>query len=236
MASLLDLDTEVNCQLSKILSLSDNQISTSFNTDYCQTGNTTSCQDFSDSPGSHTEMPTSRFTPDRCSMGGKNASPAQHAVNDSNPRKDASPESFTSARPVRYRFNKGKTYSDLHPRSSGSSSHFSPPLTPDSHSNSCAPSRLSHRDIAALHSNPDLSPPQTASLVSGFNASTSIPQRQLDSGYAYAVHRGNGAYTRLVPADRIPQMVGLPKVQGPEGLIVLPELRGGVYMNVSIYS
>ncbi|TDZ27337.1 hypothetical protein C8035_v010522 [Colletotrichum spinosum] len=45
--------------------------------------------------------------------------------------------------------------------------------------------------------------------------------------YAYCLDRGNGNYTRLIPADSLPPLVGIPAVQNrAEGLFVLPTPRG----------
>ncbi|KAF6816238.1 chromatin remodeling complex subunit [Colletotrichum sojae] len=45
--------------------------------------------------------------------------------------------------------------------------------------------------------------------------------------YAYCLDRGNGNYTRLVPADCLPPLVGIPAVQhGADGMLVLPAPRG----------
>ena len=53
-----------------------------------------------------------------------------------------------------------------------------------------------------------------------------VLSNQLDKCYAYALDRGSGQYTRLVPADHLPPMIGLPRTQGPEELIILPTPRG----------
>ncbi|KAJ5012360.1 Chromatin remodeling factor mit1 [Colletotrichum sp. SAR 10_99] len=52
--------------------------------------------------------------------------------------------------------------------------------------------------------------------------------------YAYCLDRGNGNYTRLVPADTLPPLVGIPAVQhGAEGMLVLPAPRGLDHQNPS---
>ncbi|KAI8275871.1 Chromatin remodeling factor [Colletotrichum sp. SAR11_57] len=52
--------------------------------------------------------------------------------------------------------------------------------------------------------------------------------------YAYCLDRGNGNYTRLVPADTLPPLVGIPAVQhGAEGMLVLPSPRGLDHQNPS---
>ncbi|WYZ41615.1 hypothetical protein EsH8_V_000510 [Colletotrichum jinshuiense] len=65
-----------------------------------------------------------------------------------------------------------------------------------------------------------------------------VPERQaadmsMDMGidttgfYAYCFDRGNGNYTRLIPADLLPSLVGIPAVQhSAEGMLVLPSPRG----------
>jgi hypothetical protein len=64
-----------------------------------------------------------------------------------------------------------------------------------------------------------------------------LPIAALEEGFAYAIERGYGQYTRLVPADRLPPMVGLPVYQERDGLIILPNPRPGgyaaLYANVS---
>ncbi|KAF7556106.1 hypothetical protein G7046_g6379 [Stylonectria norvegica] len=45
-------------------------------------------------------------------------------------------------------------------------------------------------------------------------------------GYAYCLDRGNGQFTRLVPADMLPAMNEIPPVQtGPGGMVILPALQ-----------
>lgn len=49
---------------------------------------------------------------------------------------------------------------------------------------------------------------------------------QLDSCYAYCFERGNGQYTRLIPADMLPPLQNIQALQqGREGMIVLPVPR-----------
>ncbi|KAF9882031.1 c-x8-c-x5-c-x3-h type zinc finger protein [Colletotrichum karsti] len=52
--------------------------------------------------------------------------------------------------------------------------------------------------------------------------------------FAYCLDRGNGNYTRLIPADMLPPLVGIPAVQhGAEGMLVLPAPRGQDAQNPS---
>jgi hypothetical protein len=45
----------------------------------------------------------------------------------------------------------------------------------------------------------------------------------MDGFYAYCFDRGNGTYTRLIPADMIPPLMNIPATQmGCEGMLVLP--------------
>lgn len=45
--------------------------------------------------------------------------------------------------------------------------------------------------------------------------------------HGYCLDRGNGNYTRLIPADSLPPLVGIPVIQNSaEGLLVLPQPRG----------
>lgn len=50
---------------------------------------------------------------------------------------------------------------------------------------------------------------------------------QLSSAFAYGIRRADGSYTRLLPADELPALNGIPRHQGPEGLIIVPELQHG---------
>ncbi|KAL0942483.1 chromatin remodeling complex subunit [Colletotrichum truncatum] len=52
--------------------------------------------------------------------------------------------------------------------------------------------------------------------------------------FAYCLDRGNGNYTRLVPADSLPPLVGIPAVQhGAEGMLVLPAPCGLEHQNLT---
>lgn len=99
------------------------------------------------------------------------------------------------------------------------------------------------------YNSPYCSTSQWRSSCNDYNHSPSIHGLQepvtfslsvLESSYAYALDRGNGQYTRLVPADRLPTMEDLPKTQGPDGLIILPALcpgaRFGAVTDVSVFS
>ncbi|KAK8084853.1 Chromatin remodeling factor m.t1.c1 [Apiospora hydei] len=56
--------------------------------------------------------------------------------------------------------------------------------------------------------------------------SMAFPDALLDSCYAYCYDRGNGHYTRLIPADMIPTLCDVPALQqGSSGMIVLPAPR-----------
>jgi len=95
-----------------------------------------------------------------------------------------------------------------------------------------------------------MSPPSTESNYSStrgppvnctIDGSIIIKAKELETCYAYAIHRGNGLYTRLIAADRLPPMRGLAQTQDPEGLIILPMPRGsspaercGVVPDVSV--
>ncbi|TGO28491.1 hypothetical protein BPAE_0027g00580 [Botrytis paeoniae] len=50
---------------------------------------------------------------------------------------------------------------------------------------------------------------------------------QISSAFAYGICRADGSYTRLLPADELPALNGIPRHQGPEGLIIVPELQHG---------
>ncbi|KAI0406041.1 hypothetical protein F4802DRAFT_131438 [Xylaria palmicola] len=54
-----------------------------------------------------------------------------------------------------------------------------------------------------------------------------ISDAQLDSSFAYCFDRGNGKYTRLVPADMLPAFLGIPAIQQScGGMVVVPQPRG----------
>jgi hypothetical protein len=94
---------------------------------------------------------------------------------------------------------------------------------------------VSHRSIGLEQPEPAVWPSNAISVspaVGGVNASSCIPYHHLNSCYAYALDRGNGQYTQLIPADCLPALVGLPSLQGPEGLIILSQPRGPVPSNV----
>jgi hypothetical protein len=67
---------------------------------------------------------------------------------------------------------------------------------------------------------------QPIAQIQSFAQQPFIPERQLDQCFSYALDRGDGTFTRLVPADRLPLMYSLSQAQDREGLIVLPRPRG----------
>jgi len=50
-------------------------------------------------------------------------------------------------------------------------------------------------------------------------------KHQLEIAYSYGYERPDGSYTRLVPADLLPPIIGISQHQGPEGLIIVPPPR-----------
>ncbi|ORY65414.1 uncharacterized protein BCR38DRAFT_484838 [Pseudomassariella vexata] len=67
--------------------------------------------------------------------------------------------------------------------------------------------------------------PQNASITSYPNMATFLDM-QLDATYAYCYDRGNGRYTRLIPADTLPPLRDVPATQyGCSGMVVLPQPR-----------
>ncbi|KAI0427618.1 hypothetical protein F5Y09DRAFT_350313 [Xylaria sp. FL1042] len=65
-----------------------------------------------------------------------------------------------------------------------------------------------------------------ASVVSYPNLSA-LFGASLDESFAYCYDRGNGQYTRLIPADMLPPLQNIPAIQqGYTGMIVLPQPRG----------
>ncbi|RYP71097.1 hypothetical protein DL771_005031 [Monosporascus sp. 5C6A] len=71
-------------------------------------------------------------------------------------------------------------------------------------------------------------PPQLSSTgdtaeVVGAGSGSVFSDAQLDASYAYCFDRGNGQFTRLVPADMLPPLRDVPAVQyGCAGMLVLP--------------
>ncbi|KAI2630142.1 hypothetical protein GGS21DRAFT_545241 [Xylaria nigripes] len=54
-----------------------------------------------------------------------------------------------------------------------------------------------------------------------------ITDAQLDDTYSYCYDRGNGQYTRLIPADMLPPLQHIPAIQQScAGMVVVPQPRG----------
>ncbi|KAI8625738.1 hypothetical protein F5Y19DRAFT_242609 [Xylariaceae sp. FL1651] len=69
-----------------------------------------------------------------------------------------------------------------------------------------------HHHHPSFMSHPNLSP---------------LSDAQLDSNFAYCYDRGNGQYTRLIPADMLPPLQNIPAVQQScVGMVILPQPRG----------
>ncbi|KAK8045150.1 hypothetical protein PG993_005174 [Apiospora rasikravindrae] len=69
-------------------------------------------------------------------------------------------------------------------------------------------------------------PPTGISSLYPPSDSMVFPDALLDSCYAYCYDRGNGHYTRLIPADMIPSLCDVPALQQDfSGMIVLPAPR-----------
>lgn len=50
-------------------------------------------------------------------------------------------------------------------------------------------------------------------------------EAQLNTAYGYAIQRQDGSFTRLIRADNLEPINGIPQSQGPQGLIIVPEPR-----------
>ncbi|KAI0012330.1 hypothetical protein F4779DRAFT_634270 [Xylariaceae sp. FL0662B] len=62
------------------------------------------------------------------------------------------------------------------------------------------------------------------SSMAGYPNIAIFSDAQLDSSYAYCYDRGNGQYTRLIPADMLPPLRDIPALQqGCSSMIVLPQ-------------
>jgi hypothetical protein len=63
-------------------------------------------------------------------------------------------------------------------------------------------------------------------VLAPYPGMATISDAQLNTSFAYCYDRGNGKYTRLIPADMLPPLRDAPAVQqGCQGMIVLPQLR-----------
>ncbi|KAH6655544.1 hypothetical protein BKA67DRAFT_690327 [Truncatella angustata] len=81
------------------------------------------------------------------------------------------------------------------------------------------------RGISSYPVRPPSRMEQHAPLMAYPNMAT-FSDTQLDSSYAYCFDRGNGQYTRLIPADMLPPLQNIPALQqGCQGMIVMPMPR-----------
>lgn len=70
-------------------------------------------------------------------------------------------------------------------------------------------------------------PQQGLGVTSFPNLGSPISDAQLDDSFAYCYDRGNGQYTRLIPADMLPALQNIPALQqGCVGMVVVPQPRG----------
>ncbi|KAI1133303.1 hypothetical protein F5Y10DRAFT_287696 [Nemania abortiva] len=91
-----------------------------------------------------------------------------------------------------------------------------------------------HPQLSALHTtsfpNPHLDQRhhlQHAAGVTVYPNLGPISDAQLDSSFAYCYDRGNGQYTRLIPADLLPPLQNIPATQQScAGMVVIPQPRG----------
>ncbi|KAL1899683.1 hypothetical protein Cpir12675_001263 [Ceratocystis pirilliformis] len=66
----------------------------------------------------------------------------------------------------------------------------------------------------------------TRAFSSQQQLSVALTQSDIDTNYGYCLDRGNGKFTRLVPADMLPAMKDIPAIQDScSGLVVLPTPR-----------
>ncbi|RDW61015.1 hypothetical protein BP6252_12398 [Coleophoma cylindrospora] len=49
---------------------------------------------------------------------------------------------------------------------------------------------------------------------------------QVAAGFCYGIHRGNGRFTKLIPADELPSGSGIPPYSPAEGMMILPKPQG----------
>ncbi|KAI3342307.1 hypothetical protein F4824DRAFT_512045 [Ustulina deusta] len=68
---------------------------------------------------------------------------------------------------------------------------------------------------------------QHAASVTSYPSLSPVFDAQLDGSFAYCYDRGNGQYTRLIPADMLPPLQNIPAIQqGYAGMVVVPQPRG----------
>ncbi|KAI1177733.1 hypothetical protein F4777DRAFT_596379 [Nemania sp. FL0916] len=66
-----------------------------------------------------------------------------------------------------------------------------------------------------------------AAAVAPYPNFGAVSEAQLDQSFAYCYDRGNGQYTRLIPADMLPPLQNVAATQqGCGGMVVLPQPRG----------
>ncbi|KAK5628931.1 hypothetical protein RRF57_004646 [Xylaria bambusicola] len=69
--------------------------------------------------------------------------------------------------------------------------------------------------------------PHATSSTTSYPSLGPIFDTQLDSSFAYCYDRGNGQYTRLIPADMLPPLQNIPALQqGYAGMLIVPQPRG----------
>ncbi|KAJ8129507.1 hypothetical protein O1611_g4125 [Lasiodiplodia mahajangana] len=91
-----------------------------------------------------------------------------------------------------------------------------------------------HAQLSSLRTTPFPNPRldqhrhlQPATGVAAYPNLGPISDADLDGSFAYCYDRGNGQYTRLVPADMLPPLQNIPAVQqGCAGMVVIPQPRG----------
>lgn len=77
---------------------------------------------------------------------------------------------------------------------------------------------------AATGSGPTMYSLEPPSIPGLSRHETIVSGSQLRESYAYCLDRGNGQYTRLIPADALPALSNVPSVQTSHtGMIVLPQ-------------
>lgn len=77
--------------------------------------------------------------------------------------------------------------------------------------------------VVVPHSTADMAAGTDFTMFPRALGQAQVAESELDEIYAYCFDRGNGQYTRLIPADMLPKLQGIPsRQQGCVGMKVLP--------------
>lgn len=107
---------------------------------------------------------------------------------------------------------------------SRASGDFTPFDSPISHHMSSTTTRVRHPQ--SIFASPRMEQFPQPSGMASYQTPGTFSDMQLDASYAYCYDRGNGQYTRLIPADMLPPLKDVPALQQScSGMMVLPQPR-----------